>query len=129
MMSTLGPMDNSLQTRFALQQASTFSLEHKLKNRENREDLMKTARQFEGVFVKQLLDQMDKTIDRSDFMGGGSAEETFRGMMYERIAENIASRPGGSGFGIAEAIYRQMEQQLPKESTDASDANNAKGVK
>lgn len=108
------PLNNSLQSTFALEQTKVMSLTHKLKNHENKAELMKTARQFEGVFIKQLLAAMDSTIDRSGFMGGGSAEEMFRGQLYDHIANNISTRPGGSGFGIAETIYSQLEKQLPK---------------
>lgn len=77
--------------------------------------LKKAAQEFEGIFIQQLLDAMDKTVDRENsLMGGGSAEEYFRGMMNEEVAKSLATRPGGSGFGLAEAIYRQMSAQLDK---------------
>lgn len=115
-MNMTNPLENSTQARFSLEQARVKSLNEQLKNHENREDLMKTARQFEGIFFKQLLDAMDKTVERSGLMSGGSGEEMFRGMLYEKISETISTRPGGSGFGIAEAVYRQLESRLPEES-------------
>lgn len=75
----------------------------------DQQKLKKAAQEFEGIFVKQLLDAMDKTIDRSEgLLSGGSAEEYFRGMLNDEVAKSIATRTGGSGFGLAEAIYRQM---------------------
>lgn len=115
-MDGLTPLNNDLQARFSLEQTKLRSLNDKLQSRENQKDLMENARKFEGVFIKQLLDAMDKTIDRSGFMSGGSGEDTFRGMMYDHMADNIATRPGGSGFGLAEAIYRQLEQRLPEKA-------------
>jgi Rod binding domain-containing protein len=74
--------------------------------------LQKAAQEFEGIFVQQLLEAMDKTVDRDNsVMGGGSAEEYWRSMMNEQVAKSISSRPGGSGFGLAETIYRQMADQ------------------
>jgi Rod binding domain-containing protein len=112
-MNMLNPMDNSTQARFALEQARTMSLEHRLKSRETRDELKKTAQQFEGIFIKQLLDAMDKTVERSGFMSGGSGEDMFRGLMFDHISQSISTGPGGSGFGLADAIYRQLESRLP----------------
>lgn len=114
--------DTDFQTRFSMEQAKVMSLNGKLKNHENKKDLMETAKAFEGIFFKQLLDAMDKTVERSGLFDGGSAEETFRGMLYDQISESISKRSGGSGFGIAEAIYRQLENQLsPEEKLDGED--------
>lgn len=117
-MEMFSPLDNSLQTRFSLEQAKVGALNDKLKSHENKEELMKTARQFEGIFFKQLFDAMDKTIDRSGFLSGGSGEEMFRGLLFDKISESVSTRAGGSGFGVAEAIYRQLEQNLPKQNRE-----------
>lgn len=76
-------------------------------------ELKKAAQEFESVFIKQLLDAMDKTVDREgSILSGGSAEEYFRGMLNEHIAQSFADRPGGSGFGLAENVYRQMANEM-----------------
>ena len=78
--------------------------------------LKESAQQMEAMFVKSLLDAMEKTIDREDsLMGGGSSEGYFRDMMYENIANNITKTPGGSGVGLAESVYRQSSNQLAYE--------------
>jgi peptidoglycan hydrolase FlgJ len=72
----------------------------------------KAARDFEAIFVQQMLDQMEKTIDRTDsLLNGGEAESTWRGVLHQHMAQNIANRPGGSGFGLAESIYRQITKE------------------
>lgn len=81
--------------------------------------LKKAAQEFEGVFIQQLLEAMDKTVDRSDSMlSGGSAEEYFRSMLNESVAKSMATGPSGSGFGLAESIYKQMEKDM-KGSSEA----------
>ena len=78
-----------------------------------------TANDFEAVFIKQLLDAMEKTIEREDsVMGGGSSEGYFRDMMYDETAKQIAHRPGGSAFGLGEAIYRQMAKMQPSDGAE-----------
>lgn len=123
-MDMLNPAQNNLdQARFSLEQAKIRSLTQRFKNHENEKELMDTARRFEGVFIQQLLNEMDKTIERSGFLSGGSAEDTFRGLLYQNVADMIATRQGGSGFGLAEAIYKQLEQRLPQEELQ----NNTNG--
>lgn len=79
-------------------------------------EMKEVAQQFESIFLKQLLDEMEKTIDREDsLLGGGSAEGYFRDMMYDNVAQAMSTRVGGSGLGIAEMVYRQMSQQLNSE--------------
>ena len=75
------------------------------------EKLKKAATDFEAVFVKQMMDTMNSTVEKSDFLNGGSAEETFRGMLTEQYANNIASSPSTS-FGLADQIYRQMKDNV-----------------
>ena len=89
--------------------------------------LKETAEQFEAVFVKQLLDTMDKTVDRTDSLfGGGHAEETFRGMLNEEISKSVASS-GGPGLGLAESVFRQMAlQELTEHKGDSSSDMNTK---
>ena len=77
-------------------------------------EMKEVAQQFEAIFIKQLLDEMEKTVDRENsLLGGGSAEGYFRDMMYDNIANNMSTGAVGSGLGIAEMVYRQMQQQLP----------------
>ncbi len=78
----------------------------------DRKKLKESAQQFEAIFFKQLVDQMDKTVERNDFLSGGQGEEMFRSMMYDEISKKMATRPGGSGLGLAELIYKQTEAQL-----------------
>jgi Rod binding domain-containing protein len=81
------------------------------KGKKTDEDLKKAAAGFEAVFIRQFLDVMDSTVQKSEFMHGGQAEDTFKGMLNEQMAMNIASNPGTS-FGFAEQIYNQMKDRV-----------------
>jgi|GEM_PF-2881850 len=84
---------------------------------EDHKKLKKSAQEFESVFIQQMIEQMDKTIDRENsMMGGGSAEEYWRGMLNEQFAKGMANQPGGSGLGLAESIYQQMSTQMSADS-------------
>jgi Rod binding domain-containing protein len=108
----------AFSTKMALDASQAFGLERKVKSKETPAELKKQSKAFEAVFINQMLTQMDKTIDRDPegLLSGGAAEGQFRGLLYQNIAENIAQTPGGSGFGFAESVYKQMEKRLPKEA-------------
>jgi len=89
--------------------------------------LRQASKDFEAIFVNQMLEAMDKTVDRENsIMSGGSSEQYFRSMLNEEISKSMTNRVGGSGFGLAEAIYRQMSKQL-KTTTAPGTANAIQG--
>lgn len=78
-----------------------------------RQQLKQSALQFEGIFLEQMLAAMDKTVDRSQsLLSGGYGEDVFRGLLNQHVGQMAAERPGGSGFGLAQVIYRQMAAVL-----------------
>jgi peptidoglycan hydrolase FlgJ len=80
------------------------------------EKLKNAAQQFEAVFLNQLLEAMEKTVDREDSMlDGGEAESTFRGMLYQEMSTSM-SQAGGNGIGLASSIYQQTVLMLGNEA-------------
>ena len=65
------------------------------------------ATEFEQVFLSSMLNQMFSGLDTSGPFHGGQAEETWRGMLVDGYAGEIA-RSGG--VGVADAVYRQLLQ-------------------
>ncbi len=74
-----------------------------------REELARAARQFEAIFVRQMLAAARKT-DFGDQLFGGHGMDTFRQMQDDRFAE-IASERGA--FGLAKVIEARLAQMLP----------------
>lgn len=73
-----------------------------------RERLSATARQFEAIFLRQML----AAARKADFGGnlfGGQALDTFRTMQDEHFAD-IAAQTGA--FGLAAMIERQLAAQI-----------------
>ncbi|HON57063.1 MAG TPA: rod-binding protein [bacterium] len=60
---------------------------------------------MEAELVKIMVNQMYKTINKTDFIHGGQAEEMFRDMLNEQYAESIVKN---TNLGIGESIYRQI---------------------
>ncbi|WP_081691439.1 rod-binding protein [Cucumibacter marinus] len=63
------------------------------------------AQEMEGLFINTLVSQMFSGLGEEDAMGGGYAEQTYRGLQAEHISDAIA-RAGG--FGLADSILRDM---------------------
>ena len=70
-------------------------------------ELWKVSKQFEAIFVQQMLSEMRKTVSKSGFMPSGFAEDVHASMMDDAIARTSVKQ---SSFGIAENIYRQLER-------------------
>ncbi len=63
------------------------------------------ARDFEAVFVGEMLKPMFEGLDPDPLFGGGKGEEIFQGLMIQEYGKSIAA---GGGFGLAQAIKAEM---------------------
>ncbi len=64
-----------------------------------------TAREFEAVFIGQMAKLMMETVEIGDEFSGGHGEQMFRGVLAERLGDEIARR---GGVGLAPAVLEQM---------------------
>jgi len=60
---------------------------------------------FEAIFVKQMLDSMRKTVQKTGLTDGGFAEDIYQDFLYDEYAKEIAQT---ANLGIAKMMYRQM---------------------
>lgn len=67
--------------------------------------LFKVSQEFEAIFIKQMLNTMRKTVNKSGLLDGGQAEEIFEDMLYDNYAQSMAET---ANFGLADSIYRQL---------------------
>lgn len=113
LLSPTSAQTSTLQWQSGAQTSQLSGLQAQATSNDDKK-LKQAAKDFESVFVNQMLEAMDKTVDRDNsIMSGGSGEQYFRSMLNEEIAKSMTNRTGGSGFGLAEAIYKQMSKNLP----------------
>ena len=75
-----------------------------------REKLHAAAKQFEAIFVRQLLAAAHAAKPAGeDNLFGGQAMDTFTAMQDERLAQIAADR---GSFGLAKAIEHQLAAQV-----------------
>jgi flagellar protein FlgJ len=64
------------------------------------------ATELEGVFLNTLMKEMFSSLNTDeDSFGGGYAEETWRGMQAEQMAEAMAD---AGGIGLADSILSDL---------------------
>ncbi len=83
-----------------------------------RDDLARTAREFESVFLNMMLGAMRQTVPESDLMGG-SATRMYRQMHDAEMAKVLAGT--GDGFGIARLLESQFAAQFAADEALAED--------
>lgn len=86
-----------------------------------RQKLHQQAQDFEGVFLNTLFKEMFSSLktDQSA-MGGGFAEDTWRGIQAERMADAVAA---DGGVGIADDVYSDL--LAVQEQAQASTTSNS----
>ncbi|MBI9103071.1 MAG: rod-binding protein [Spirochaetales bacterium] len=73
--------------------------------------LRETCVDFESIFVKQMLDSMKKTVQKSGLNDGGFAEDIYQDMLYDEYAKEIAQT---ANLGIADMMYKQLSNEAVK---------------
>ncbi len=63
------------------------------------------AQEFESLFVKMMLSEMKKSVDKSGLIDGGMSEDIFSDMLYDEYAKSMAK---SAGFGLADQVYLQL---------------------
>ncbi len=78
------------------------------------------ARQFEGMFVKMMLDAMRATT-MGDPLFGGNASLLYRDMLDQQIADKISL---GEGIGLADILSRQIQRAVESSGASAEDRSS-----
>lgn len=68
-------------------------------------ELRRVAKEFEAIFLAQMMAPMFEGLDTDGLGGGGMGEEIFRPMLIERYAEALSH---AGGVGIADAVVREL---------------------
>jgi len=81
--------------------------------------LKKACSDLEAIFVNMMFKQMRNTVQKSGLFDGGSAEEMYEDMLFDKYAEEVSK---GKGTGLGDVLFKQLSKSMKKESEE----NNAK---
>ena len=77
-----------------------------------KEQLKQVATEFESIFVAKMLNELDKTVDKTGSLFQESKYlDNLKSFMYNDIARSIAQDPRQS-LGIAKQMYSQLEKTI-----------------
>ncbi|MHB1400172.1 MAG: rod-binding protein [Trichloromonadaceae bacterium] len=74
------------------------------------EALRKVCQQFEAILTQSLFKGMRATVPAGGLIERGMGTEIFEELMDVELAQSAAQ---GQGLGIGEALYRQLQGDLP----------------
>ncbi|MGB4057315.1 MAG: rod-binding protein [Alphaproteobacteria bacterium] len=89
-------------------QASVNVMAQKARAEQKDMDIQKietTAREFESVFIAEMMKPMFEGIETGGLFGGGKGEEIFRNMMLDEYGKMVAQT---GGIGLADQVKQQM---------------------
>jgi Rod binding domain-containing protein len=75
----------------------------------DQEKLRRLSHEFEGLFLKQMLDVMRQSIPQGGLIESSMGEEVFTSLLDERLASEAARRSQG---GLGDALCRQLARRL-----------------
>ncbi len=120
-LSVQSPMDQGTQTLAAVRELKASQAES---SGRKDEELRAVARQFESIFINQVLKQMQETIQESSFDPEDSSNEQVHGMYCTFLADAVSER---GGVGLWEKIYEQLKNSqapdVPVETPGTLDAS------
>lgn len=86
-------------------------------------DLKKATKGIEAIFVKQMLNEMRKSVNKVHF-GQQLGGDMFDGMMDQAIADQ-ATKNGS--FGVADNLYRQFSTAVLQEERARFELQTSRG--
>lgn len=76
-----------------------------MKGLKSREKLEQAARDFEAVFMAQMLKPMWEGIEIDPVFGGGTGEEVMRDMLLQEYGKAMIS---SDNYGLSTAVMNEM---------------------
>jgi len=106
---------NGLHDLFPIRaNAEQSSVKPAQNGKQKNDRLMDACRDFESVFVTQLLKNMRSTLSEEDpLMGKGLGGNMYRDLFDQEVAKKISE---GKGIGLADKLYRDMEKMMGNET-------------
>lgn len=106
-------MTNSIAAPAAFD-ASLISLRNRDVAAVNPQAIEATAKEFEGMFISEMLSHMFEGIETDPAFGGGHGEDMFKSLLVSEYGKMVAKGPG---LGISDQI-KQMMIQMQQQKKD-----------
>jgi Rod binding domain-containing protein len=116
-------MDSSVQTMgdVAVMQSTS---PHLMGGAKSPAAVDKASKDFEGMFMSQMLQPIFQSVEVNKTFGGGHGEEVMRGFLVQEYGKLVSK---GMNLGIADAVKKEMikAQATTAGSTATNGGSNA----
>lgn len=104
--------------------ALALSGDKTMKSKDKVENL---AREFESIFMNQMLKAMRQTIPKNEMINGGHAEDIYSSLLDEEFSRRMAYTQQG---GISQSLAKQLNMVIEEQSGKAKSHDlSGQGVK
>lgn len=79
--------------------------------RDNNEELKKALKDFESLFINQMMKTMREGVGKSELFHGGSGEDIYTSMLDEELAKTMSN---AGGIGLEKMLLKQMTNEYGK---------------
>lgn len=106
-MNNLVTGDSSIAMMQAAQQQARAQsdITEKARHMKNAAEIDHAAKEFEAVFLSEMMKPMFETIDVNPMFGGGHGEKAFRSMMVQEYGKTMAEQ---GGIGLAKHVKAEL---------------------
>lgn len=107
-MSFISPLQGTQTVSPKMQETRLENLKKQFQSEGNKsdEEIRDLARQFESIFIHQMIKEMRKSVHKSDLLNSFSLE-MYESMMDEEIAKEMSKQ---KGIGLGDVIYQQLSK-------------------
>lgn len=81
------------------------SLSGEINRKTEEKKLKESCKEFEAIFIKQMLKSMKSTVKKSGLIKENMGEKLFDDMLYDEYAKKMSNT---SEFGIADMMFKQL---------------------
>lgn len=106
------------------EKALNNSLNTRMPSTANQAVAERTGREFEAMFLSQMLQPIFETVKTDGMFGGGAGEDAFKNLLVDEYGK-IISKSGG--VGIADQVKRQILDFQARQEAGKQTAQNAGG--
>ena len=87
-------------------------------NVSDKEKVHELCRQFEAVLLRQILNDAQKTVIKSDLAPKSSAHDIYQDMAVNQLADGISK---SGSFGFARSLEQELTRQVVHHKTSSKE--------
>lgn len=106
------------------EKALSNSLNARISSTANQAVAERTGREFEAMFLSQMLQPIFDTVKTDAMFGGGAGEDAFKNLLVDEYGKIIAK---SGGVGIADQVKRQILDFQARQDAEKQTSRNAGG--